>query len=481
MPAAASPLYQQIACSIERRIEIGTLGPGDRVPSVRQSSIRHGVSVSTVVQAYLTLENRGFIQARPKSGFFVRPRVVEHFPLPRSSRPRQTATPVESSDLRSRMLEIASRSDVVPFGVAPPAAELLPVTRLNRVMASASRRACATALQYPHPAGCEPLRRQLARRSFEWGRDLGADDFIVTTGAMEAISLSLRAVTKPGDVVVLESPTYFGLLQAVENLGLRALEVPTHATTGMDLEHLQLAIRKNRIAAVLAVPSFNNPLGSCMPAENRQQLVDLLGQHNIPLIEDDIYGDLFFPPAKRPRTVKSFDRNGLVLLCGSVSKTLAPGWRVGWVVPGERYRDKIEQLKTSSTIATAVPPQLAVAEFFRDGGFDRHLRHMRHSFASQVQRIAEAVSESFPPNIRVSRPQGGFVLWIELPLRVDAMKLHTRALARGVSIAPGQVFSARPLQFANFVRLSCGMPWSPKIEQAISVLGRLVRQLAGSR
>jgi DNA-binding transcriptional MocR family regulator len=259
------------------------------------------------------------------------------------------------------------------------------------------------------------------------------------------------------------------------------LEVPTHAITGMELEHLQLAIRKNRIAAVLAVPSFNNPLGSCMPTENRQQLVDLLGKHNIPLIEDDIYGDLPFPPAKRPRTVKSFDRKGLVLLCGSVSKTLAPGWRVGWVVPGERYRDKIEQLKTSSTIATAVPPQLAVAEFFRDGGFDRHLRHMQHSFASQVQRIAEAVSESFPPNIRVSRPQGGFVLWIELPLSVDAMKLHTRALARGISIAPGGLFSACPLQFANFIRLSCGMPWSPKIEQAISVLGGLVRQLARYR
>ena len=480
MPAAASPLYQQIACEIERRIEIGALGPGDRVPSVRQSSIRHGVSVSTVVQAYLTLENRGLIQARPKSGFFVRPRVVERFPLPQSSRPQQTATTVESSDLRSRMLEIASRSDVVPFGVAPPAAELLPVALLNRVMASASRRACAAALQYPHPAGCEALRRQLARRSFEWGRDLGADDFIITTGAMEAVSLSLRAVTKPGDVVVLESPTYFGLLQAVENLGLRALEVPTHATTGMDLEHLQLAIRKNRIAAVLAVPSFNNPLGSCMPAENRQQLVDLLGQHNIPLIEDDIYGDLPFPPGKRPRTAKSFDRNGLVLLCGSISKTLAPGWRVGWVVPGERYRDKIEQLKTSSTIATAVRPQLAVAEFFRDGGFDRHLRHMRHSFASQVQRIAEAVSESFPPNIRVSRPQGGFVLWIELPLSVDAMKLHTHALARGISIAPGALFSARPMQFANFIRLSCGMPWSPKIEQALSTLGRLVKQLSRS-
>jgi DNA-binding transcriptional MocR family regulator len=298
---------------------------------------------------------------------------------------------------------------------------------------------------------------------------------------MEAVFLGLRATTKPGDVVALESPTFFGILQAVENLGLRALEIPTHASTGIDLEQLESAVRRQRVAVVLGVASFSNPLGSCMPAENRRALVELLGKYDIPFIEDDVYGDLPFPPADRPRTVKSFDTNGRVLLCGSVSKTLAPGWRVGWVVPGERYYDKIEQLKTSSTVASSVPPQLAVAEFFRDGGFDRHLRRIRHCYASQVQRMAEAVSEHFPPGIRLSRPQGGFVLWIELPPAVDALKLYNRALAHGISIAPGRLFSARPMQFANFIRLSCGMPWSPKIEQAVSLLGRFVKQLSRAR
>jgi DNA-binding transcriptional MocR family regulator len=480
MQPVAAPMYKKIARSIERHIETGTLGPGDRVPSVRRSSIQHRVSTSTVVQAYLTLENRGLIEARPKSGFFVRPRVVEHLPLPRSSRPRQSVTKIGSSDLRSRMLELASRTDIVPFGAAPPAAELLPVTQLNRVMASASRRAQAGAVQYPHPTGCESLRRQLARRSLEWGCDFELADFIITTGTMEAVFLSLRAITKPGDIVALESPTYFGLLQAVENLGLRVFEVPTDPTTGMDLAHLECVVRKNRVAAVLGVPSFSNPLGSCMPAGNRQTLIDLLGKHDIPYIEDDVYGDLPFPPTERPRTVKCFDTKGLVLLCGSVSKTLAPGWRVGWVVPGQRYYDKIEQLKTSSTVTTAAPPQLAIAEFFRDGGFDRHLRHIRHCYASQVQRMAEAICEFFPDNIRLSRPQGGFVLWIELPPSVDGVKLHTRALAHGISIAPGRLFSARPMQFGNFIRLSCGMPWSAKIEQALRTLGRLVKQFSQS-
>lgn len=481
MATVASPLFEKIARSIAGHIEAGTLGPGDRVPSVRRSSAQHGVSPSTIVQAYLALENEGLIEARPKSGFFVRPHVIEHLPLPRSSRPRQTATRIESSDLRSRLLELASRTDLVPFGAAPPAMELLPVQKLNRVMAGASRRAQAAAIQYPHPTGCESLRRQLVRRSFEWGCDLKSDDFIVTSGTMEAVFLSLRAVSKPGDVVVLESPTYFGLLQAVENLGLRALEVPTHPTTGMDLGQLESILRHQQVAALLGVPSFSNPLGSCMPLENRRALVNLLAKFKVPFIEDDVYGDLPFPPGKRPRTVKSFDTEGLVLLCGSVSKTLAPGWRVGWVVPGERYYDRIEQLKTSSTVATAAPPQLAVAEFFRDGGFDRHLRNIRHCYASQVHRMAEAVCYFFPSNIRLSRPQGGFVLWIELPPSVDGLKLHTRALAHGISIAPGRLFSARPIQFANFIRLSCGMPWSSKIEQALSVLGGLVKKLARFR
>jgi len=480
MPAPALPLYVKIAASIARHIDAGTMRPGDRVPSVRRASLQHGVSVSTVTQAYLALENRGLIHARPKSGFFVRPRVLDHIPAPKTSRPRKGLARIGSGDLRSRILEIASQRHIVPLGAAAPAPELLPVTRLNRVMASASRHARASALEYSHPAGCEELRRELARRSLDWGCNLEPEDFIVTSGTMEALFLSLRATTKPGDVVVVESPTYFGVLQAIENLGLRPLEVSMQATEGMDLEHLESVIRRHRVAAIVAVPSFSNPLGSCMPAKNRQALIDLLGRHEIPLIEDDVYGDLPFPPATRPRTVKSFDTKGLVLLCGSVSKTLAPGWRVGWVVPGERYYDRIQQLKTSSTVTTSKPPQLAVAEFFRDGGFDRHLRHMGHCYAAQVNRMAEAVSEFFPHEIRLSRPQGGFVLWVELPPGVDAVKLHTRALAHHISIAPGRLFSARPMQFANFIRLSCGIPWSPKIERAIAVLGRLVRQFTGA-
>ena len=478
MPQPRRHLYDQVAVIVARHIEDGVLGPGERLPSVRRLSAQHGVSISTAVRAYVTLENRGLIEARPQSGFYVRPRWRERVAEMATSRPRAGAARVSLGELRARLTQHAGDPNIISLGRAEPGAELLPIARLNRTLAAAVRRSGAGAVTYSPTTGCESLRRQLARQALDWGCQLAPEDFIVTNGAMEALFLCLLATTRPGDVVALESPTYFGLLEAVETLGLRALEVPTHPRDGMDLDRLEVVLCRERVAAVLTVPSFNNPLGCCMPPENRRRLVELLARREIPLIEDDLYSDLPHEPLARPHAVKSLDRKDLVLLCGSVSKTLAPGWRVGWVVPGARYYDRIKQLKASSNVSTGTAPQLALADFLREGGYARHLRSLRRAFANQVARMAQAVEEAFPSGIRLSRPQGGFVLWVELPAGVDALELHARAFATGIAVAPGPMFSARGRQYANFVRLSCGAPWSARTEQAIGVLGHLVRQLA---
>ncbi len=478
MERKASPnpqaLYVQVAGKVEALIRAGALRAGERVPSVRRASAQHGVSVITVVQAYVTLENRGLIEARPKAGFFVRAQLRDPVPEPAASQPAAAATKVEVGSLQSKIFEAALLPGVVPFGAAYPGPENLPVLKLNRIMASLARSAGAGAVGYDMPPGCEALRRQLAKRSLDWGTQLSPDDFITTCGGTEALALCLRAVTKPGDVVAVESPSYFGVLQQIEELGLKALEISMHPRDGMNLDALERALKRSRVAACLAVPNFNNPLGSLMPDEHKLRLIEILARRDIPLIEDDINGALVHN-GPRPRVVQSFDRDGRVMLCGAFSKTIAPGYRVGWVVPG-RYYAKVKALKLTSTLATASLPQMAIAEFVANGGYDRHLRRLRQNFAIQIRQMGEAISEAFPSDIKVTRPTGGFVLWVELPENVSALKLQECALAQNISIAPGPMFSASQA-FESFIRINCGHPWSPRLERGIGTLGKLVESL----
>lgn len=466
-------LYENVAEEISSLIDRGRLRPGDRLPSVRRLSLQHGVSVSTSLQAYLLLENRGLIEARPQSGHYVRERRAP-LPEPHMTRASATATRVTVSDLVAEVYRSTNDPHLVPLGAAVPSPEILPTEKLNRMLSNIARTAGGMGVSYDPPPGYLPLRRQIARRSVGWGLALNADDLVTTIGAMEALHLCLRAAARAGDTIAVDSPTYYGVLQLIENLGMKVLEIPSHPRTGMDLDALGEALRHHKIKACLAVPNFSNPLGSLMPDEAKKQLVEMLARRDIPLIEDDIYGDLHFGEA-RPRPAKCFDREGLVMLCSSFSKTLAPGYRVGWVAPG-RFRERVERLKFEQTIATPTLPQMAVTEFLENGGYDHHLRQMRRKLASQVQRMTEAIAEHFPAGTRVSRPLGGFVLWVELPPGTSALALHESALAQGISIAPGVIFSAKQ-RFSNCIRLHCGSPWSDTIARATRTLGRLAGAL----
>jgi DNA-binding transcriptional MocR family regulator len=470
---ASAILYVQVADKIAALIESGTLRPGERIPSVRRASKQHGVSVTTILEAYLALENRELIEARPKSGFFVRARLRHAVPEPEPSRASRLPAKVGVTSLLSCIFDSARNPGIVPFGAAYPAAEALPAEKLSRITAAIARRNSARAAAYEMPPGNERLRRGIARRLLEAGAVVTADDLIVTCGGTEALALSLQAVAKRGDVVAVESPTYFGVLQLMEELGLRALEIPMHPRLGMDLDALERAMRRTKIAACLAIPNFSNPLGSLMPEEHKRRLVELLAARETPLIEDDINGELAHD-GSRPRVAQSYDRAGLVLLCGSISKTLAPGYRVGWVVPG-RFHERVKALKHIHTLATASLPQMAVAEFLANGGYDHHLRGLRQRMAEQVARVSEAVGAAFPPGVRISRPAGGFVLWVELPGSGSALELHRRALAAGISIAPGPMFSAQQ-GFQNFIRINCGNPWTARSAEAIGQLGKLVEK-----
>lgn len=471
--AADAFLYERIADELGAMVARGALRPGDRLPSVRRLSEERGVSIATVIAAYLLLEGRGVAEARPKSGHFVRARRAADAPVPNVPRcaaaPARVSIAAGADDLIRAMIQDRG---LVPLGTAYVAAELLPLRKLNAALAAVAREGGGPGGSYDEVRGSLQLRRQLARRAVAWGAFLEEDDFVTTVGATEALNLSLRAVTKPGDIIAVESPAYFGLLRLVDVHGLRAIEIPSDPRTGLDLDALEDAVRSAPVRAVLATPNFSNPLGTRMPDAHKERLVKMLTRRDIPLVEDDVYGDLAFD-GTRPRPAKAFDTAGIVLLCGSISKTLAPGYRVGWVVPG-RYRDAIEKLKFAFAVSSPTPTQMAVAEFLAEGGYDKHVRRLRGVLAAQSARYCEAIAHHFPEGTRVSRPQGGFVVWVELREGVSSVDLQLRALDRGITIAPGPIFSARQ-RFGHCIRISTGHPWSPRMERAIETLGGLAR------
>ena len=471
-----SYLYEQVESMVRGMIDDGVLKVGERVPSIRAMSRKVQVSMATVMQAYLALENKGYVESRPKSGFYVRPRRGPEASVPRKSNPRMLPRRVERQDLIDSILAVSHESSVVSLGIANPSSELLPVKGLTRALKQVAARYPLEAMQYCFERGGDgELRKQIALRGADLGCTISPGEVLTTVGTTEALAVALSTVARPGDVVAVESPTYFHILQLIERLGMLALEVRTDPDTGMDLAALRQALDNVPVKAVMSVANFSNPLGSLMPDDAKREMVALLSERTIPLIEDDIYGDLYFGE-KRPRIAKCFDREGLVLTCSSFSKTIAPGYRVGWLLPG-KFADAASKWKLSMSGVSAALPQLAIAEFLRTGNYDRHLRRLRKAYRDQVEQMRYTIAREFPDGTRITRPTGGFVLWVQLPKPVDGTVLFEKSLAEGVSVTPGVLFSSTD-KFKNCIRVSCGMPWNDRIEAAVKTVGRIARNLA---
>ena len=474
---ASAPLYIELADSLQQLVEQGTLRPGHRVPSVRRMALQRDVSISTVLQAYTMLENRGFLEARPQSGYYVRPRLPLNIPEPRMARPMAKPSYVGVTDLTADVLAHSVDPSYVSLGAACPAPSLFPTKKLSRILGSAARNDPSLIGRYSMNWAYEPLTREISRRYLQAGAALSHDELVITVGCTEALNLALRAVTKPGDAVAVETPAYFGILQMIQSLNLRVLEIPTDSREGLCLDALRDAFVQNEVKVLFVMPSYQNPLGSCMPDVKKEKLYELLTEFDIPAIEDDIYGDLHFSE-RRPKPLKAWDRDGRVLLCSSFSKTLAPSLRVGWVAPG-RYLERVRRLKFTNTLGTPVILQKTISDFLRDGGYDHHLRSIRRAYQNQLHLFSQAILRNFPAGTRLSRPQGGFVLWLELPAGIDTMKLYTEALKQRINTAPGALFSVKD-RYRNCLRLNCGIPWSEVIGASVEAIGTLAKQQISS-
>ncbi len=464
-------LYEAYAEELAASIRQGVLKPGDRLPSVRAASTSRGVSPSTVFEAYYLLEARGLIRARERSGYFVNAGAGSRLPEPQNPAALDSdSRPVDVSELVFDILESAKARDVVPFGSAFPSPLLFPLQRLGRSLAASVAAADPWNSVDDISPGNASLRRQIALRYLADGMHVHTDDIVIVNGALEGLNLGLELVTRPGDAVIVESPAFYGALQAIESHQLRAIEVPVLPREGMDLAALKVALERHQPKACWLMTNFQNPVGSLMPDAKKEALVALLASHGVPLIEDDVYGELYFGK-RRPLPAKAWDKAGLVLHSSSFSKCLAPGYRIGWTVAG-RYARDLARLKMTRSLSASAPAQGALADYLAKGGYDKHLRQLRHALAAQQSAMLDAVARHFPKGTRATRPDGGYFLWVELAGSVDALELHRRALSLGISVAPGPMFSAQR-SFRNFIRLNYGHPWTERSEAAMATLGRL--------
>jgi DNA-binding transcriptional MocR family regulator len=472
------PLYERFAGELEERIRAGTFPEGGRVPALRESAEQHSLSLSTVLQAYRLLETRGIIEARPQSGYYVRfrPRKVPLESEAEAAAIRDDPIRVSIDELTLRLVREKHDPDFAQFGAATPDPELLPTARLNRILRELAREGAFNEDTSTIIEGCEELRVQVAQRAYGYGCGVGPDDILVTAGCSEAMSLCLQAVCSPGDLVAIESPTYFGILLILEALRLKALEIPTNPSTGMSLDALAFALDNHPIKAVVAMTNFNNPLGCCMPDEAKAELAAMLSKREVPLVENDIYGELYFSE-RRPGLAKAHDSDGNVLLCSSFSKDISPGYRTGWVAPG-RYLDKVRKLKMAFTNGSSVLPQLTIARYLESGGYDLHLRKIRRAYAGKALGMTSAIERHFPEGTRISEPLGGYVIWVRLPDGLDSMLLYREAEKSRITIAPGWMFSPTG-KFRDYVRLNAAA-WSERTEKDLSRLGRLARELAAA-
>ena len=465
-------LYDKVANALRETIHSGLFVTGDKLPSIRQLVSDHNVSISTVQQAYHQLEMESLIEARPKSGYFVTSQ-LEAPTLPNTSRPAQR--PIEVSQWQDVLEVLLAKEDTstIQLQHAMPNMSVSSLTPFLKKMSALMRHQAALSLPYGNITGALILREQIAKLAILSGCALHPDDLVITSGCQEALSVCLRAVTEPGDIVAVESPSFYGSMQAIKAANLKAIEIPTNAENGLSLEALELALEQWPIKAILVTPTCNNPMGYSMPEEAKKRLYQLAQSYDISIIEDDIYGDISYQ-LPRPKTIKSFDEDGRVLLCSSFSKTVAPGVRVGWIAPG-RYRDKVTHIKYVSSSMCPTLPQLAIADFIKTGGYQRHTRKVRLLYKQGRDHLIRCIKDYFPEDTKISFPQGGYILWVELNKQYDAVKLAAQCKQGEVSIAPGTLFSATG-KYRHCMRLNFSEKTEAKREQGIKQLGFYIKQ-----
>ncbi|WP_126972642.1 aminotransferase-like domain-containing protein [Gynurincola endophyticus] len=456
--------YEVIGKQFEEQILTGVLQVGQKLPSVRKLTAEFDISVNTASNIFWWLEKKGLIYSKPQSGYFVSNIPAFKQELPAITDPLLKPSNLSADELTAKVMHTINAKNIVRLSIGLPDESYLPIAALKKGLNKH-----LTSLDYNSLQGAELLRKAIAQYTYTWGGKVKPNHIISAHGAIGALALALKTVTKPGDIIALESPCYFGLLQLAQSFGLKVIELPSHPTQGVELKSLEKIMPK--IATAIFIANFNNPMGSLIPDENKQKIVELFHEHGKPVIEDDLYGDLYFS-GSRPRPLKYFDKNATVIWCGGFSKTLAPGFRVGWIV-NEQYFEQILKIKYSDQIATVGLGENAIGEFILSGKYEKHLKQLRMHFQNNYHQLVEAIYKHFPEGTKLSQPQGGISLWVSLPEHINTGHLFEKALKQKIAFTPGRIFSLQH-QYENCMRFNLGLEFDSTVEKAIRTIGNLI-------
>ncbi len=466
--------YIRIAEELESKILDGTYHVGDRLPSIANIRERLKVNKATVYSAYLLLEKKGLIEARPKSGFYVKADPYRLFSSSGNAKNSLIPQKLIIDNLISSIIDDMSNPSLIPFGGISISQDLAPKKEIANALKSIANNKLDQVISFGKNIGTETLRREIMKRNMGYSRNLGIDDLVITRGRNQAVSICLQAVAKPGDIIAVESPTFYSLLQVINDLDMHALEIPTNSETGIDISKLSEILKKGDVTACLFSPNCQNPLGFILSDVKKKELVELVTSLDIPIIEDDCFGELTHAK-ERPSTLKSYDRTGVILHCASFAKTISQGLDVGWVIPG-KYNNIVQRIKLNFSFPTPNLNQLIISEFLQNYSYDRHLRKLRKAMKRQVEKTAQAIDKNFPEGTKLNKPKGGCVLWVELDPKYDSMEIYNKAKCEHIAILPGVIFSNSG-KYKNYIRINCGHPWSEKLNQGIITLSEIIKKL----
>ena len=464
-------LYQKVVAQVERQIAGGLYRAGDRLLSVRQASQSLGVSVTTIYHAYNVLESRGLIRAKPQSGYVVVGKNAGNGAADRSSTQSGAPPRMDLEGVARQVLGIVADGHGAPFGTVYPDARLFPITRLLALMREVSRHPERRHGKMQDVAGTMDLRREIARRYAVHGCPMALDEITVTAGTMDAVNLALSTIARPGDAIAVEDTSFFPMSFSLQRFGLRPVPVPITVESGLDLAALDRVLASGEVKACLMMTNCHNPLGETMSSEKKRELVRIIEKYQTPLIENDAYGELI-SPREGSASIKSFDTSGLVLHCSGFSNFLSPELRVGWITAG-RFRDRLLSVKFLSNMASQWIAQETVAEFLKQGNFDRHLRSLRSTLQ---ERMAVGVTELTRWHhlfVRRSQPRSGFMIWLELAAGTDSLRIYEASARKGLSFVPGALFSVDRLR-ANEIALNFSFAWSDNSIRSLHALMSLI-------